>query len=95
MYNIQHLTIRGIIIRIFLMPPFVFFWASDRPNKGYIPLRHLRSDQQAGNSSSLILMSSTEGCSEENFLHEIGAWNVESEGSAAAMDEEKIALKDG
>jgi hypothetical protein len=40
-------------------------------------------------------MSSTEGCSEENFLHEIGAWNVESEGSAAAMDEEKIALKDG
>jgi hypothetical protein len=81
------------IIRILLMPPFVCFWASNQTNKGFIPLRHLRSDQQTGYTSSLILMSSMEGRSEENFLHEIWAWNVESKGSAAAMDDEKIALK--
>jgi hypothetical protein len=76
------------------MPPFFFLRASDGPHKSFIPLRDLRSGQYSGNRSTMMLMMyRLESCSEENFLHEIGAWNVETKDTAGAMDEEKIVLQ--
>jgi len=76
------------------MPPFFFLWASDGPHKGCIPLRDLRSDQQSGNRSAMMLMiCRMDSCSKQKVLHEIGAWNIETKDSAGAMYEEKIELQ--
>jgi hypothetical protein len=77
------------------MPPFFFFWASDRPNKGFISLRDRCSDNQSGDGSHLMLMSGYESYSKEDFLYKIRTFNVESKGGAAAMDDEKICLQYG
>jgi hypothetical protein len=87
--------IRGILLHVIFIPPFFCFRPCDLPDKDFIPLRDLCTEQQSGYRSTLVRMSRVESRAEQKFLNEIRTWNIESKDSAAAMNEEKIALQSG